>query len=272
MRGAMASSGLVCQDCHGNMQQVGDDFSSNVSASTPGAFELAADYYTNPNTPRVPWANEPGCGSCHTGDANSNLAARTDTLTNPVDSFGNVDNIRLLQAYLVGDPKATAIVPANKRFAENTVNSGDASGNPKLYRVSTGHGGLFCEACHGSTHAEWPNANPSANDNVAAIQIQGHTGTIAECTVCHEGDLGNTLAGPHGLHPVGANTSFAEGGHEDLAEDNPASCAACHGPGSRTQNVGTVLSAAKVDRNLRGTVVRKGEPVGCSVCHDGSID
>ena len=47
--------------------------------------------------------------------------------------------------------------------------------------MSTGHGGLFCEACHGSTHAEWPAANPNANDNVPATQIQGHTGYIAEC-------------------------------------------------------------------------------------------
>ena len=30
-------------------------------------------------------------------------------------------------------------------------------GNPMLYRVSTGHEGVFCEACHGSTHGIWPN-------------------------------------------------------------------------------------------------------------------
>jgi hypothetical protein len=28
-----------------------------------------------------------------------------------------------------------------------------------------------------------------------------------------------------------------------------------------------VLSVAKADCNLRGTLVRKGEPVGCFVCH-----
>jgi hypothetical protein len=31
--------------------------------------------------------------------------------------------------------------------------------------------------------------------------------------------------------------------------------------------VGTVLSVAKADRILGGTLVRKGEPVGCTVCH-----
>ncbi len=58
---------------------------------------LAADFYTNPNTPRVPWANEPGCGSCHTGDATSNLAATAGTIVNAYDTNGNADGIRLLQ-------------------------------------------------------------------------------------------------------------------------------------------------------------------------------
>ena len=54
MRGAMANSGLVCQDCHGNMAQVGNDFTRDVSPANPGAFELAVDFYNNPDTPRVP--------------------------------------------------------------------------------------------------------------------------------------------------------------------------------------------------------------------------
>jgi hypothetical protein len=69
------------------------------------------------------------------------------------------------------------------------------------------------------------------------------------------------------MHPVGAGTGFANGGHEDLAERNPGACAACHGPGSRSQNVGTVLSIARADRMLDGKLVRKGQPVGCTVCH-----
>ena len=128
---------------------------------TRAAFHLAADFYDNPATPRVPWANEPGCGSCHTGYATSNLAGTAGTLVNPTDTLGNRDGIRLLAAYLAGDAKATPIVPNNKAFAENVVAEGGAAdGNPKLYRVSTGHGGLFCEACHGSTHAEWPSRQP----------------------------------------------------------------------------------------------------------------
>ena len=273
LRGAMFNADMLCSDCHGSLQQVGNDFSKNVSPSNPGAFILAKDFYTNASTPRVPWANEPGCGSCHTGDASSNLAGTSGTLVNTVDTNGNTDGIRLRQAWKTGDAKATPIVPTNKRFAEPAVPASfngfanPGAGNPRLYRVSTGHGGVMCEGCHGATHAEWPNANPNANDNVTATQLQGHTGAIVECSTCHGSamDSQNTLGGPHGMHPVGENPSFARGGHENLA--GGSACSVCHGSASRSTNKGTVLSVAKADRNLRGTLVRKGEPVGCSVCH-----
>jgi len=284
MRGAMANGGLVCQDCHGNMAQVGDDFSRGVSPATPGAFELAADFYTNPATPRVPWANEPGCGACHTGSATNNLAGTAGTLVNPTDSHGNADGLRLLQAFRATDAKATPIVPANKMFAEDVVESGAAAGNPKLYRVSTGHGDLFCEACHGSTHAEWPNANPSANDNVTATQIQGHSGTITECTVCHEPTdqslpLGNN--GPHGMHPIADYNGPDQRWnlqHRNYRNQGPG-CHSCHGDDLR----GTVLSRTATDRlvkckDSKGSLpeckagqefatIPKGTPVGCGFCH-----
>lgn len=279
LRGAMANGGMLCQDCHGNMSQVGDDFTRRVNPSNPGAFELGGDFYTNANQPRVPWANEPGCGSCHTGDAMSSLAGSTGTVTNEVDSNGNPDNIRLFQAYRSGDPKATPIVPENKRFAENVIAADNPAvsgpndpriGNPMLYRVSKGHEGIFCEACHGSTHGIWPNKNDLANDNVAASQLQGHKGTITECGTCHEGDLGATLDGPHGMHPVG-DTRFSNGGHENLAENNRDACRACHGRNGE----GTVLSRAAADRTLsnegRSVQISQGEMVNCTHCHENEL-
>lgn len=268
LRGAMASGGMLCQDCHGQMAQVGDDFSRQVTPGNPGAFELAADFFTNPDTPRVPWAHEPGCGSCHTGDANSNLHAAANTLGSPSD------NIRLMQAFRIGDPKATPIVPVNKRFAENTITGNpEGNGNPMLYRVSKGHEGVFCEACHGATHGIWPNKDPLANDNIAAEQLQGHSGVIIECDTCHTGDLGDTLQGPHGMHAVGsAGARFADGGHEDVAEDFPNSCRACHGQNGQ----GTVLSTMHQDRMLKTDedgpkLFPKGHQVTCFDCHENKL-
>ena len=281
LRGAMATGGMLCQDCHGDMAQVGDDFTRNVSLpDNIGNFELASDFYTNPDTPRVPWANEPGCGSCHTGDVRDNMHGDADTLGDPQDG------IRLMQAFKIGDAKATPIVPSNKRFAENTVPAtfdgmpNPGAGNPMLYRVSKGHEGVFCEACHGATHGIWPNGNPDANDNVASLQLQGHTGTISECSTCHIGDLGSNLDGPHGMHPIGtAGNNFAEGGHGGLAEDNPDACRACHGDDGE----GTVLSAMHTDRVLdcdettafcpdgNSVLFPDDHQVGCTECHGNEL-
>ena len=279
LRGAMFNGGMLCNDCHGDMEQVGADFSAGVSPETPGAFVLNQGNFYDPdsNQPRVPWANEPGCGSCHTGDVRDNLTASVNSIVNTRDIEGNVDGIRLRQAYRTGDAKATPIVPTNKRFAEPAVPASfngfanPGAGNPQLYRVSTGHGGVMCEGCHGATHAEWPNANPASNDNVTANQLQGHTGTIIECTTCHTGNLGNTLDGPHGMHPVGANTDFADHEHDSLAEDNPNACRACHG----NNGEGSVLSRAAERRDFRdledGGIVERGEPVTCFECHDNEL-
>ncbi|HCE00218.1 MAG TPA: hypothetical protein DER07_04175 [Armatimonadetes bacterium] len=53
----------------------------------------------------------------------------------------------------------------------------------KLFKDSKGHHGVMCAACHGSPHAIAPSSQP--NDNVQAIALQGHAGTIKTCTVCH---------------------------------------------------------------------------------------
>jgi hypothetical protein len=288
LRGAMFNGGMLCSDCHGTMEQVGNDFSAGVSPSNPGAFVLDQGNFYDPasSQPRVPWANEPGCGSCHTGDVGSNLAGDPGTVVNTADTFGNTDGIRLRVAYnTLNNPKAVPIVPTNKRFAEPAVPASfngfanPGAGNPQLYRVSTGHGGVMCEGCHGATHAEWPNANPNSNDNITANQLQGHTGTIIECSTCHGTAMNGqiTLNGPHGMHPVGNDTtvssgsaagpriSFVDGGHERIA--STANCSGCHGPGSRGSNQGTVLSVAKKDRRLDGQLIPAGTPIGCSICH-----
>ncbi|MFO1352915.1 MAG: cytochrome C, partial [Gammaproteobacteria bacterium] len=266
LRGAMFTAGVVCQDCHGDMQQVGNDFSTKVSTATPGAFVLDGSL-------RVPWANEPACQSCHTGDA--------VTTHRPVGAIVAKDGIRLLQAYVTktlsvpGLPAplkiASLIKSPSSRFAENQNVNGANKTVDVLYRLSQGHGGVACEGCHNSTHAIWPNPNPFANDNVAANQLQGHTGTLIECDTCHApGTLGRTLNGPHGMHPLDANWVR---GHEDVAEHNLGACQSCHGQ----QLQGTVLSKVAQTRTFTniedvGTVtLLKGSLVSCALCHENPL-
>jgi hypothetical protein len=192
---------------------------------------------------REAWVDEPRCESCHTGDAISHLG----------------DGIRLSQAWDGDADIATPRVAENKRFSEN---------NNTLYRNSLGHGDVACEGCHGSTHAIWPNALASANDNLAAIQLQGHTGSIIECSACHT-SLPLTLNGPHGMHNVNSTGWNLE--HEDFYEKNPNACRACHG----TNLEGTVLSRTAADRDYlrdddgdRTIHLAKGTPVSCGLCHE----
>jgi hypothetical protein len=52
-----------------------------------------------------------------------------------------------------------------------------------LYRNSLGHGGVYCEACHNSTHAITPARDKA--DNAQTFWLQNHLGAIRDCTVCH---------------------------------------------------------------------------------------
>jgi len=198
----------------------------------------------------------------------------------------------LLQAYsdktlmVPNMPQAvnTAMVhrASQSRFAENTALNEKGEQVDVLYRLSMdNHGGVMCEGCHNSTHAVWPNQNPYANDNIAAQQLQGHAGTLSECGACHQDqDLGNTLGGPHGMHPVGGGR-FADGGHEEIFERNKQECQACHGIDGK----GTVLSRVFKDRSFkieeceRGTLcpgneiddfsvnLSRNQQVACDLCH-----
>ncbi len=222
LRGAMATAGIGCQDCHGSLLAVG------------GVYNLAST-----GQPRQPWVDLPKCQACHTGDAASYLGKK----------------LILRTAYNPSDPAATPRIAANKRFAEN---------DNTLFHFSLGHNGIACQACHGSPHAEWP-VRAGVNDNLTAQHIQGHTGPIIECTVCHGTGLALTTNGPHGLHNI--NDSRWNGSHDSYFEGNPVSCQACHGNALQ----GSPLSRAAADRTLRkpnGTIqVPKGTAISCDLCH-----
>ncbi len=124
------------------------------------------------NPSRQPWFIEPACQMCHNTsqryltafDTNGQWRQTTDK------TFATNDNVPIPGA--------------------------------NLYRFSTGHGSVYCSACHGSPHAEYPSI--AANDNVAPIKLQKYATKITECTVCHTNGLTtNGLGGPHGIHIVG---------------------------------------------------------------------
>jgi hypothetical protein len=64
-----------------------------------------------------------------------------------------------------------------------------------LYRQATGHGSVYCEACHDSPHAIAPSREP--NDAIKFIHWQGFNGPLFRCATCH--GLTPEDAGPHGM-------------------------------------------------------------------------
>lgn len=94
----------------------------------------------------------------------------------------------------------------NEPRCDTCHNSGPFNQDQPLYRMSKEHGGIYCEACHDSTHAIAPSTQP--NDAIKFISLQGHTGTLDTCTVCHSSTL--TGSGPHGIKaPIWRNFVFA---------------------------------------------------------------
>jgi hypothetical protein len=183
---------------------------------------------------RVGWLDQPNCQACHhDGKRETTAVSSTGVLKKWQDT----------------------------RYASNpdTPLAGFS-----LFRMSKGHGGLQCEACHGATHAEYPSSH--RNDNLLAQDVQGRAGTIGECTACHKSVPTTATGGPHGMHTIGSAWVSA---HHDYAGHGGSACAYCHGADYR----GGELSTAKAARSFRveGRTVSyaAGQKVGCYDCHNG---
>jgi len=136
-----------------------------------------------------------------------------------------------------------------------------------LYRFSAGHGKVFCSACHGSPHAEYPTAQ--SNDNVYPNVEQKYVAKITECTVCHTTQMTPTPnLGPHGIHAIGQAWVNV---HPDYVDQHGySSCAYCHG----SNYTGLFLSQAKVSRtftveNGQKKTFNAGHNFNCYDCHNG---
>ena len=187
---------------------------------------------------RQGWFDEPTCQNCHTGTASKNNG-----------------QIRYTTVF---DTNGRPRVPVDLTFATNT---NTPAAGLSLYRFSSGHGGLQCEACHNSTHAELPSS--ADNDNVQSLALQGHKGMLSECSACHNKVPSTVDGGPHALHPLG--TGWVDK-HADAADSGLKQCQDCHG----TDYKGSVLSRALADRSGIGLNVWRGYQISCYLCHNGS--
>lgn len=141
-----STKGTTCYDCHpGAISKCSRSLAhtttdGNCTSCHDGMSVVASSIATDG---RIPWANEPTCGSCH-------AATATPTLT--AVSPGTISTI-----------------------AE--VDTGSA-----LYRNDAGHGGVACAACHGSPHAMVPSREAKDNYQALQYQDSSVTiGSCAAC-------------------------------------------------------------------------------------------
>ena len=196
------------------------------------------------NKAREGWFDMPTCQSCHHDGKRETVAIKTD---------------------------GTFKTWTDARFASNPDTP--ATGW-NLYRFSTGHGKLQCQACHNSTHAEFTNkpsvSGNQVNDNLRAIKAQGYAAAIRECTVCHASVPQTNTGGPHGMHEIGA--SWVTRHHDAVSESTtvPTACAYCHG----TTSGGSPLAVIKIAKTYsigdsRSKTFAAEEKVTCWSCHNG---
>jgi len=199
--------------------------------------------------------NKVNCSSCHGNVSHVGDSTRTGWLIEPSCQMCHNNSLRYKTTFT---NKGIWRQSKDQTFATNPnvpVQGAD------LYRYSMGHGSVFCSACHGSPHAEFPTLQ--ANDNVYPKKLQGYAAKITECTVCHTNLTASANGGPHGIHVIGQTWV---NGHPDYVDQHGhQSCAYCHGKNYR----GSFLSQTKVARFLNGKHFPAGHQFNCYDCHNG---
>jgi hypothetical protein len=158
-----------------------------------------------------------GCYNCHPGPQTKCLRdVMSSSLTNPqtcISCHGGMADVAAKSQPWLNEPRCATCHQA--QFAENPNT---------LYRNSIGHGGIYCEACHDSTHAIAPSTLP-AKDGLKFFQLQGHNGPIDTCLVCHA--IVPAGFGPHGI-TAPQNRSFTFAPNRSSAPDPGATVIYTH--------------------------------------------
>jgi hypothetical protein len=156
---------ILCAECH----------ASNAlgAPGVAGVMSLSNAMHNQHNGLPDITPDTDGCYNCHPGPTTQCLR----------DVMSQRYGMTCLSCHGDIGQVATNPTPWLKEPRCDTCHGKNAHQNQALYRHSTGHSGIYCEACHDSTHAIAPSREP--NDALKFIDLQGHAGTLDECTVCH---------------------------------------------------------------------------------------
>lgn len=159
---------VLCASCHADpaLGLPGNPDLPNLSLAMHAAHAPRMDLVNLDNT----------CYACHPGIRTQ--CQRDVHLANEVECMDCHGGM-----LAVGDPARTPWVD-EPRCSDCHDQPGFEFEQPgKLFKDSIGHGGVQCAICHGSPHAITPAM--TATDNLQAILLQGQSGVISNCLVCH---------------------------------------------------------------------------------------
>ncbi len=136
-----------------------------------------------------------GCYLCHPGPQTKCLRDVMSTRKGMdcISCHGTMSNVAHNPSPWLREPRCDTAACHGSKYAQNNA----------LYRLSTGHGGVYCEGCHDSTHAIAPSRE--YNDSLKFLALQGRNGTLSQCTVCHLTQPSSP--GPHGFSGPGVSIS-----------------------------------------------------------------
>ena len=191
---------ILCAQCHGMTPLTGPN------PGTAGYFSRRIHEkhdFLDQSMPGIA-----GCYKCHPGQNTSCLRGTMSTNFGLVcqDCHGNMHQV----SDSIGNGRTPWIDEPACRTC-HTATYGEPVGT--LYRNAVGHGGVRCAACHDSPHAIAPSRVD--RDNAKMIALQGHAGTLSDCTVCH--GVVPSGAGPHGITSTAVVEGELLGGASKLA-------------------------------------------------------
>lgn len=172
----MGSRPVLCANCHGS-NALGAPGVAGIKNLSNAMHSKHSD--KSPNTLS-------GCYNCHPGPQTKCLrdVMSTNEGMTCISCHGSMTTVASNPNPWLNEPRC-----------DTCHDSGKYNQDQSLYRFSKEHGGLYCEACHDSTHAIAPSRE--ANDAIKFVALQGHNGPLGECSVCHTTPP-NSNMGPHG--------------------------------------------------------------------------
>lgn len=190
------STPILCASCHGSPAL------GTIGSGSSGKYLSQAihGYHASKNA---------NCYDCHPGNTTkcSRSAKHTAPDGNCITCHGEMSQVASSitsgRIPWASEPKC---VTCHQNVAQ--VETGST-----LYRNATGHGNMYCAACHGSPHAMVPSL--STSDNYQSRQYQnGKDKSMGSCGVCHrsskgeEGDIGDFAEVHGGPNPEEENTCY----------------------------------------------------------------